>query len=74
VSIHDSFGESSILFDKPHGSTVRCATDTCHLHEMLKEDFMAVVKSSPDLASFLKNICRKRFFKRFLSVQETWIE
>jgi CRP-like cAMP-binding protein len=60
----DSFGESSILFDKPRSSTVRCVTDTCHLHEMLKEDFMAVVESSPDLASSLQNMCRKRLFKR----------
>ncbi|KAL3917541.1 MAG: hypothetical protein SGILL_004665, partial [Bacillariaceae sp.] len=60
----DSFGESSILFDKPRSSTVKCVTDTCHLHEMRKEDFMAVVATSPDLATSLKNMCRKRLFKR----------
>ena len=60
----DSFGESSILFDKPRSSTVRCITDTCRIHEMRKEDFMAVVESSPDLAASLQNMCRKRLFKR----------
>eukprot|EP00539_Tryblionella_compressa_P015853 CAMPEP_0178838938 /NCGR_PEP_ID=MMETSP0746-20121128/13588_1 /TAXON_ID=913974 /ORGANISM="Nitzschia punctata, Strain CCMP561" /LENGTH=909 /DNA_ID=CAMNT_0020501935 /DNA_START=73 /DNA_END=2802 /DNA_ORIENTATION=- len=60
----DSFGESSLLFDKPRSSTVKCVSDTCHIHEMRREDFMAVVDSSPDLASSLRNMCRKRLFKR----------
>ncbi|KAL3924647.1 MAG: hypothetical protein SGILL_000915 [Bacillariaceae sp.] len=60
----DSFGESSILFDKPRSSTVRCISDACRIHEMRTEDFMAVVESSPDLAASLKNMCRKRLFKR----------
>jgi CRP-like cAMP-binding protein len=60
----DSFGESSLLFDKPRSSTVRCLSDTCHLQEMRAEDFMAVVESSPDLAAALRNMCRKRLFKR----------
>ena len=60
----DSFGETSLLFDKPRSSTVRCVSDTCRIHEMHGEDFMAVVESSPDLASSLRNMCRKRLFKR----------
>jgi len=60
----DSFGESSLLFDKPRSSTVRCISDSCHIHEMSGEDFMAVVRSSPDSADSLRNMCRKRLFKR----------
>jgi serine/threonine protein kinase len=60
----DSFGESSLLFDKPRSSTVRCVSDTCHVHEMRGEDFMAVVQSTPDMAASLRNMCRKRLFKR----------
>jgi serine/threonine protein kinase len=60
----DSFGESSLLFDRPRSSTVRCISETCSLHEMRGEDFMAVVASSPDLASSLRNMCRKRLFKK----------
>ena len=60
----DSFGESSLLFDKPRSSTVRCISDKCHVLEMRGEDFMAVVESTPDLASALRNMCRKRLFKR----------
>lgn len=60
----DSFGESSLLFDKPRSSTVRCVSDTCRVHEMRGEDFMAVVNSTPDMAAALRNMCRKRLFKR----------
>jgi serine/threonine protein kinase len=60
----DSFGESSLLFDKPRSSTVRCVTDKCFIHEMRKEDFLAVLESSPDLAVALRNMCLKRLFKR----------
>jgi serine/threonine protein kinase len=60
----DSFGESSLLFDKPRSSTVRCVSDACHLYEMRGDDFMAVMESSPDLAASLRNMCRKRLFKK----------
>jgi len=60
----DSFGESSLLFDKPRSSTVRCISDTCRIHEMSGEDFMTVIQSSPDSADSFRNMCRKRLFKR----------
>ncbi|KAG7364185.1 Ser/Thr-protein kinase [Nitzschia inconspicua] len=60
----DSFGESSLLFDKPRSSTVRCVSEKCFIYEMRKEDFMAVLESSPDLAAALRNMCLKRLFKR----------
>jgi len=60
----DSFGESSLLFEKPRSSTVRCISDQCHIHEMSGDDFMAVLRSSPDSADSLRNMCRKRLFKR----------
>mmetsp|Transcript_25416 Transcript_25416/g.60072 ORF Transcript_25416/g.60072 Transcript_25416/m.60072 type:complete len:967 (-) Transcript_25416:28-2928(-) len=60
----DSFGESSLLFNKPRSSTVRCASESCRVHEMLADDFMTVVNSTPHMASALRNMCRKRLFKR----------
>jgi serine/threonine protein kinase len=60
----DSFGESSLLFKRPRSSTVTCVTDTCRLHVMNGADFLAVVESSPEMAESLRNMCRKRLFKR----------
>lgn len=60
----DSFGESSLLFGKPRSSTVRCVSETCRIHEMRGDDFMAVVNSSPGTAAALRNMCRKRLFKK----------
>jgi CRP-like cAMP-binding protein len=60
----DSFGESSLLFKRPRSSTVTCASDTCRLYEMKGEDFLAVVEASPEMASSLRNMCRKRLFKK----------
>jgi len=45
-------------------STVRCVSETCRIHEMQGEDFMAVVNSSPGTAAALRNMCRKRLFKK----------
>ena len=45
-------------------STVTCISDTCRVHEMKGADFLAVVESSPELASALRNMCRKRLFKK----------
>jgi len=60
----DSFGESSLLMKKPRWSTVICTSETCKIHEMLGDDFLAVVESSPELAASLRNMCRKRMFKK----------
>ena len=60
----DSFGESSLLFKRPRSSTVTCASDTCRLYEMKGEDFLAVIEASPEMASSLRNMCRKRLFKK----------
>lgn len=60
----DSFGESSLLFDKPRSSTVRCISSECRVHEMRRDDFLAVVNSSPGMAAALRNMCRKRLFKK----------
>lgn len=45
-------------------STVTCASDVCRLHVMKGVDFLAVIDSSPELASSLRNMCRKRLFKK----------
>jgi serine/threonine protein kinase/CRP-like cAMP-binding protein len=60
----DSFGESSLLFKRPRSSTVTCVSDSCRLHVMNGADFLAVVDSSPEMAESLRNMCRKRLFKK----------
>jgi len=60
----DSFGESSLIFERPRSSTVICASDTCSLHEMVGSDFLAVLDSHPDAAASLRDMCRKRLFKK----------
>jgi CRP-like cAMP-binding protein len=60
----DSFGESSLLFNRPRSSTVTCSSDSCRLYEMKGEDFIAVVESSPEMAYSLRDMCRKRLFKK----------
>lgn len=45
-------------------STVRCASDTCRIHEMRGDDFLNLVNSSPGMAAALRNMCRKRIFKK----------
>jgi len=69
VTVHryeqgESFGESSLLFEKPRSSTVICASDKCYLHEMMGSDFTAFLESYPDTKSDLLNMCRKRLFKK----------
>lgn len=60
----ESFGESSLLFDKVRSSTVTCVSEKCQLHEMLRKDFLALVESSPEMANSMKDMCRKRMFKK----------
>jgi CRP-like cAMP-binding protein len=60
----ESFGESSLLFGRKRSSTVTCVSDTCRLHEMLAQDFLQVVETSPEMASSLRDMCRKRLFKK----------
>jgi hypothetical protein len=45
-------------------STVSCASDVCHVEVMQGQDFMAVIQSSPNMAASLRNMCRKRLFKK----------
>ena len=60
----DSFGESSLLFKRPRSSTVTCASDECQLYEMQGEDFIAMIEASPELAASLRDMARKRLFKK----------
>jgi len=60
----DSFGESSLLFTKPRSSTVICASPVCKLHEMRGSDFLKVIESAPKFDSSLRDMCRKRLFKK----------
>ena len=60
----DSFGESSLLFDRPRSSTVTCASKSCRLYEMKGEDFLALIESNPEMAQSLRDMCRKRVLKR----------
>lgn len=60
----ESFGESSLLFARPRSSTVTCVSDTCKVHKMRGEDFLALVDASPEMATALRDMCRKRLFKK----------
>eukprot|EP00560_Eucampia_antarctica_P001865 CAMPEP_0197841304 /NCGR_PEP_ID=MMETSP1437-20131217/46096_1 /TAXON_ID=49252 ORGANISM="Eucampia antarctica, Strain CCMP1452" /NCGR_SAMPLE_ID=MMETSP1437 /ASSEMBLY_ACC=CAM_ASM_001096 /LENGTH=877 /DNA_ID=CAMNT_0043451031 /DNA_START=75 /DNA_END=2708 /DNA_ORIENTATION=+ len=60
----ESFGESSLLFERPRSSTVVCASETCKLHEMLGSDFLAFLETSPGTGDSLRNMCRKRLIKK----------
>lgn len=69
VKVHEymegeSFGESSLLFGRKRSSTVTCVSDTCRLHEMQAKDFLQLVESSPEMAKALRDMCRKRLFKK----------
>lgn len=63
-SAGDSFGESSLILQQPRSSTVTCVSKKCNLLEMKAEDFLAVIESSPELTSSLRDMCRKRLFKK----------
>lgn len=60
----ESFGESSLLMEKPRSSTVICSSDKCLLHEMKGADFLAYLETSPETKDALLNMCRKRNFKK----------
>ena len=60
----DSFGESSLILQRPRSSTVTCNSDICRLYEMRGADFLALFESSPEMLKALKNMARKRLFKR----------
>lgn len=69
VTVHhygkgESFGESSLLLERPRSSTVICSSDTCILHEMMGSDFHEFLKNRPETKAMLENMCRKRLFKR----------
>jgi CRP-like cAMP-binding protein len=42
----DSFGESSLLFQRPRSTTVVCSSAECHLHEMKSSDFYDMLEGS----------------------------
>lgn len=64
LSPGDSFGESSLLFQRPRSSTVVCASENCALLEMLGADFFALLESDPEHARALSDMCRKRMFQK----------
>jgi CRP-like cAMP-binding protein len=47
-----------------HSSTVTCDSDTCRITEIRGEDLLSVIDSSPGMAAALRNMCRKRLFKK----------
>ena len=60
----DSFGESSLLFQRPRSSTIVCTSAECHLHEMKSSDFYDLLKTDEGTARALKELCRTRMFQR----------
>jgi len=68
----NSFGESSIVYNRPRSSTVMCASDTCKVHEMTGSNFMSLLESSPETARFLRDMCNKRLLKRAMGVGKAY--
>ena len=66
----DSFGESSILYNRPRSSTVVCASKSCKVHEMTGSNFMQLMESSPETAQFLRDMCSKRLLKRAIGISK----
>jgi serine/threonine protein kinase len=64
LSPGDSFGESSLLFQRPRSSTVVCASPACSLHEMRGSDFRNLLDSDPAYARALGDMCRKRMLQK----------
>jgi CRP-like cAMP-binding protein len=64
LSPGDSFGESSLLFQRPRSSTVVCASAACSLHEMRGPDFLNLLDSDPAYARALGDMCRKRMLQK----------
>eukprot|EP00578_Thalassiosira_sp_NH16_P028087 CAMPEP_0181090006 /NCGR_PEP_ID=MMETSP1071-20121207/7604_1 /TAXON_ID=35127 /ORGANISM="Thalassiosira sp., Strain NH16" /LENGTH=618 /DNA_ID=CAMNT_0023171989 /DNA_START=431 /DNA_END=2287 /DNA_ORIENTATION=+ len=62
----DSFGESSLILQRPRSSTVLCASAVCRLLEMRGSDFFALLESDPVHARALSDMCRKRMFWKAL--------
>lgn len=60
----DTFGESSLLFSRPHTSTVKCASNICKVKEMKGSDFVAMIEAFPEITKPLRDMCRKRIFKK----------
>ena len=63
-TVHERCVELGLTLYFCHRSTVRCASDTCRIYEMRGEDFIALVNSTPSMANALRNMCRKRLFKK----------
>jgi len=60
----DSFGESSLIFQRPRSSTVICKSDRCTLYEMRGADFLELIENDPAHARALSDMCRKRMFQK----------
>ena len=62
----DVFGERALLSMSPREATAICVED-CIISEIRGIDFLPVLESSPETASALRDINRKRMFKQAAS-------
>jgi CRP-like cAMP-binding protein len=62
----DIFGEVALLMKRPRSSTISCISPACKVLEMKGEDFMALVDSTPDFEASLRDLSRRREFKKAL--------
>lgn len=62
----DIFGEVALLMKRPRSSTISCISKECKVLEMKGEDFMALVDSTPDFEASLRDLSRRREFKKAL--------
>jgi len=66
LSSGDIFGEVALLMKRPRSSTIGCISKHCKVLEMKGEDFMALVDSTPDFEASLRDLSRRREFKKAL--------
>lgn len=60
----DSFGESSLLFQRPRSSTVVCTSDECSIYEMKGSDFYLLLQSDPAHAEALRDMARQKMLQK----------
>ena len=66
----DMFGETSLLMNRPRSATVACVSKSgCIAYEMMNEDFRALLDESADIEESLRDLSRRREFKKALRAQ-----
>ena len=62
----DMFGETALLMKRPRSATVECESSQCRVIEMKGSDFLELIQSSPEAEASLRDLSRRREFKKGL--------